>query len=476
MFQGSGGRSAWNDPDDAEEIKDLFETLRDQIDRVVKKVGFNADDVNFAAELTARISRMGRIAIEEYASEKQRDGRLDFDDLLLLARDLLVNSPTVAEHLAAGIRLLMVDEFQDTDPVQAEIIRRLVGPALKTGKLFLVGDDKQSIYRFHRADPKIFEELKNEVPKQIPLQVNFRSQPEILNFVDHLFAGKYKEAARLTPHPDKQLSPPPTIEFLWATRNIKPSPNSSPKPNAEELRAREAAWITARISELLAEGQRIIRDEDHPGELRPVKLRDIAILFRTLSNAAIYEAALADLGIDYYLVGGKTFFAQQEVFDLLNLCRWLDDPADEIPLVGILRSPFFNLSDDAIFALKLANPSLGTAWLKPRRRIYRNTTGNEFDSRVACCQSCGGIKTACRRRNYCKPPSTEPAMTQRCCTNISVHARWRTSISCCGARPNSMTRNISRSAITSGSWSKRSKIRPTKRSRPRCRKRETSSG
>src|SRR5690606_1843095 len=106
------------------------------------------------------------------------------------------------------------------------------------------------------------------------------------------------------------------------------------------LRRREADWIALRIAELLADERPFIRQKQPigPPKLRRVMQGDIVILFRTLSDVPAYEAALLQRGIEYYLVGGKTFYAQQEVFDLWNLCQWLDEPADEIPLVGLLRS------------------------------------------------------------------------------------------------------------------------------------------
>ena len=121
------------------------------------------------------------------------------------------------------------------------------------------------------------------------------------------------------------------------------------KVRVGELRSREADWIARRCAELLADPTPRIRVKEASGKptLRRVESGDIVILFRALSNVQEYESALRSYGLDYYLVGGKAFFAQQEVFDLLNLCRYLNDPDDLIGLVGILRSPFFNVSDES---------------------------------------------------------------------------------------------------------------------------------
>jgi len=380
---GGGGKSAWNDPNELAELTELWKDLREDVDTCLKRIDYAPNDLPLAAEMTERASRLALAAWDHYESQKRTTSHLDFDDLLLRTRDLLRDRPEVAKRLADRVQLLMVDEFQDTDQVQADMIRSLVGPALATGKLFLVGDEKQSIYRFRRADPRVFRQVQAEIPPagNLPLSINFRSQPEILNFVNILFKRTWGEEAyqSLIPHAAQQ-SASPTIEFLWATSDVPgsgPPASHADKQNAEALRRREAAWIARRIAQLLADPTLSVRGEKVNGEtpLRCVKAGDIVILFRTLSDAPVYEAALAELGLDYYLVGGKTFFAQQEVFDLLNLCRWLADPAEEIALVGCLRSPFFNLSDDAIFALQLAGPTISEAvmrtppeWLEPEDR------------------------------------------------------------------------------------------------------------
>ena len=408
--QGGGTAKNWASTEVHEAVKNGLADLREAAKKLAELLPVNADDLQLAAEFSCRALRLARQTSQAYEAAKQTLGLLDFDDLLLQARDLLNSQPEVRQRVAAGIRLLMVDEFQDTDPVQAEVVRRLCGESLTRGRLFLVGDAKQSIYRFRRADPGVFSKLRAEIPEpgRLPLTVNFRSQPAVLNFVNHLFAAAMGESYEsLSPFEPIQRSPTPTIEFLLATfdadgamatstsTTLPPSPwrggsgrggeqelsphakaseqkaaatSAAPLPNpphegegtperqrvsADELRSREADWIARRCAELLADPTPRIRAKDADGQttLRRVESGDIVILFRALSNVQEYEAALRHYGLDYYLVGGKAFFAQQEVFDLLNLCRYLDDPDDLIGLVGILRSPFFNLSDDAIQAL-----------------------------------------------------------------------------------------------------------------------------
>ncbi|MDZ4686045.1 MAG: UvrD-helicase domain-containing protein [Planctomycetaceae bacterium] len=354
--QGRGGKSVWPNEDVFAAVRDSFSDLRGEIDALTKLLEYVPDDVHLAADLACRGFRLARAVAEEYERGKAAAGALDFDDLLLGARNLLRDREEVRHRFAQGIKLLMVDEFQDTDPVQADIVRMLCGEALAHGKLFLVGDVKQSIYRFRRADPLVFKSLRDQLPArgQLSLTRNFRSQPEILRFVNLLFQRRLPSYEPLVPFAPEQLSPPPGIEFLWATTDAVPDLNVDPneKPSAQRLRDREADWIARRIAELLADPTPRIRDRTTPNGLRPVQPKDIVILFRALTNVSGYEAALRDYGRDYYLVGGKTFYAQQEVFDLLNLCRTLDDPDDLVALIGVLRSPFFGLDDDSLHALR----------------------------------------------------------------------------------------------------------------------------
>ncbi|WP_010586739.1 UvrD-helicase domain-containing protein [Schlesneria paludicola] len=367
---GGGTEKDWISKERQEQVKEAFTKLRAAIDGLKKDLSFEEGDVTLAAEIACRALRLTEQTANAYAVAKRSQGVLDFDDLLLHARNLLRDHPNVRQRVAAGIRLLMVDEFQDTDPVQADVVRFLCGEAMTRGKLFMVGDRKQSIYRFRRADPTVFATMSAELPAagRLPLNINFRSQPAVLNFVNQMFASAMEGYEGLQPFREEQYSPTPAIEFLFATfdaAEMDPSANDSVsgaslgdddlRPKAGELRRREADWIARRISSLLNDPTPRIRTKNRDASGRPLLRRtepgDIVILFRALSSVQEYESALRKFGIEYYLVGGKAFFAQQEVFDLLNLCRYLDDCDDLIGLMGVLRSPFFNLDDDAIHAI-----------------------------------------------------------------------------------------------------------------------------
>jgi ATP-dependent helicase/nuclease subunit A len=361
--QKGGTKANWPSEADYGRFRDSAEELRKAIDAAWKTVAFDASLARESAVAGLQLLQIVKPVAEAYRRKKTELGVLDFDDLLRRTRDLLEH-PRHAElrrRLSENIELLLVDEFQDTDPLQVGLVQALSGPANTGRKLFFVGDLKQSIYRFRGAAPNVFRDLRQSVPSagQLALTLNFRSQPAILDFVNALFCedlGPDYEALR----PNRpQVTPQPAIEFLWA-----PPPafdqgaadteaERSRKETVEDLRNREAKWIARRLRSMFDGGEAIVLDKDSAGRAaaRTARPGDVAILFRALSDVEIYENALRTHDIPYYVVGGKAFYSQQEVFDLLNVLRTIADPTNEVALVGALRSPFFSLPDETLFWL-----------------------------------------------------------------------------------------------------------------------------
>ena len=344
------GKKGWREGD-YDEFKPALVGFRDAVGAVVKAIGEEDLDFHAPARVALGVLPLARDAAERYARAKRDGARLDFPDLLRKAAALL-DRDAIRDRAAGSIRLLMVDEFQDTDPVQAAIVRRLAlldGPHPDPGRLFLVGDAKQSIYRFRGADPGVFAAVRRELPDEahLPLTRNYRSRPEILRFVNALFGPAM--GADYEP-----LEPPPlaateggvpTVEFLLPTL---PNPEGVPKPKAEKLRTAEAKWVAARVRALVDSGEPVVREK---GEVRPANPGDVCLLFRALTDVRLYEDALREVGLDCDLAGGRSFFAAQEVQDLVHLLLWLDDPDDTLSLAGVLRSPLCGLSDDTLFTL-----------------------------------------------------------------------------------------------------------------------------
>jgi ATP-dependent helicase/nuclease subunit A len=340
---GRVGSKAWPDPDVYEAIKKAFEDFRKTLSGLEAE-SFLAElsDLLPGVEAGKRFLRVAGEVVSAYRDRKRLHSVVDFHDLLMRARDLLRDHVEVREQLDERYRFLLIDELQDTDPVQMELVESLCGGGLASGKLFAVGDHKQSIYRFRGADVSLFQDLRRRVPHdgRQGLTVNFRSQPAILDFANALLGQALESYEPLTAH-KPQINPGPCVEFLWS-----PRPDDG---NVTAARRVEADWIAARIAGMI-DREKLIVDEE-TGTLREVKAGDVVLLFRAMSNVHLYEAALRRQGLNYYLVGGRAFFAQQEIYDLLNLLRALENPQDGLSLVGTLRSPFCCLSDEALYVL-----------------------------------------------------------------------------------------------------------------------------
>ena len=179
--------------------------MRDAIDQVESRLQFDPATARPAAAMALELLGLAADVAQRYEQRKRELGVLDFDDLLIRARQLLVGPEQAGlrQRLAAHIRLLLVDEFQDTDARQVEMLKAICDNEYLRGKLFCVGDYKQSIYRFRGAEPDVFRQLRGEVPAagRMSLTENFRSQPAVLDFVNWLFCEELGEDYEpLQPH------------------------------------------------------------------------------------------------------------------------------------------------------------------------------------------------------------------------------------------------------------------------------------
>lgn len=350
---------AWPDQTVFEQFKQAAKAVREQIDRqwaALAALDQTDEQTGLpAAEIALGVLRFARRVVDQYEKEKRQQALLDFTDLLAKTRQLLCRPEhqDACREAIEQIDLILVDEFQDTDPVQVAVIEALCGSDLTAGKLFFVGDYKQSIYRFRGADPHVFRRLSNQVPAEgrLPLSVNFRSQPAILHFVNALFCEVLGPRYEPLEAQRSQVSPIPAVEFLWACVKAE----EGERVLADELRRAEAERIARRLRRMLDEAEPLVgaspEQQVEGSPVRAVRPGDIAILFRALSNVQLYEEALRRYGIPYYLVGGHAFYAQQEIFDLLNLLRSLANRCDEVSLAGVLRSPMFGLTDETLYWL-----------------------------------------------------------------------------------------------------------------------------
>lgn len=288
----------------------------------------------------ALLQRLDRV----FAELKSREGGLDFSDLQFAMWHLL-QQPQVAAILGTKYLTYMIDEFQDTDRLQHRIIVRLVqqGDVIPPGRLFIVGDEKQSIYRFRGADVEVFNTVRKQLTRDDPqrekrITCNFRSRKPLIDLVNALFSQLLgiRGEMEYIPLSARRSGEAPCAELL-----ICPERAGSPA-------AGEAAAMAARIREMVAGNELIVGDSENP---QPVKYGDMAILIRSRTHIKEYEHHLRLRGIPYTVVGGIGFYEQQEVQDILNLLRAVRNSWDEISLIAALRSPLFALDDDSLYAL-----------------------------------------------------------------------------------------------------------------------------
>lgn len=293
------------------------------------------------SDLIPLIRKGNELLTQLYRTELDRLHALDFDDLEYGAVQLLQREE-IRVLWRGEIKSLLVDEFQDTNPRQREIVEALSG---ENGKLFVVGDAKQSIYRFRRADVTVFRDVLDQTKRVHGLVKNldltYRAHETLLNATGDLLSivmGKGRDPLRPYLIPFEPLradrkNPPehisePHIEFILGAGN-----------DADEARPVVARALASRLLELKRENQ--IRQWD-----------DVALLFRASTGYTYYEDAFEDAGIPFVTVAGRGFYDRPEVRDVLNILRALADPADDLAMAGLLRSPAFGLSDPALYQLR----------------------------------------------------------------------------------------------------------------------------
>jgi ATP-dependent helicase/nuclease subunit A len=352
--QYAGTAKNWPREEIYEQVRDGLEAFRDAIDAVSKILDYDPEATALAAELGCRFAALATDANDAYSAAKRAAGVLDFDDLILKTLHLLRTGPEEARAaIRASCRALMVDEFQDTDSAQGEILKAIADAELATGGLFLVGDFKQSIYRFRGAEPKVFDDFRQmfPAPGRLSLNENFRSVPGIINFANALFGDTFAGPDHELRYggPRKFDDERAAVEFVWA-RDLD---ETAGRPSVSERRKAEARWLARILARRLGEGWTLINPRT--GEQQQAHAGHVVFLLRTLNDAAAYEQALAAEGLDYHVVGGTAFYAQQEVLDLINVLSVIEDPFDELALAGTLRSPFGCVSDDGLYRLCAAD-------------------------------------------------------------------------------------------------------------------------
>jgi len=269
-----------------------------------------------------------------YRAAKDRESALDFEDLQLLARELLRDNEEIRERESWRFKSIMVDEFQDTNRLQCELVDLL---AREDAELFFVGDEFQSIYRFRHADVEVFRERREQVGGVLALTQNYRSRPEVLDVINHLFAADFGETFQPLDAAGRFSDP-----AFGAAVELLVTDKASYAETGTHWRQAEARHIAARVRDLVDTG------EAAPGE--------IVLLFAAGTDARLYEEELRALGLPTFRATGRDYYHQQQVVDLLAYLRLLHNRYDDEALVTVLASPFVGASNDALVLLRRAAP------------------------------------------------------------------------------------------------------------------------
>ncbi len=375
LQKGKGKVALWG----ADNPKPLIAAARDVYDEAIKPLlnGVAWEQDLQTLRVLPAIERLFADAAERYARARAGAAQLDFDDLEEMALNLLKNSPAARAYWQAETQAVLVDEYQDSNPRQAELARLLAG---QPGRLFVVGDGKQSIYRFRGGDVTVIRAEKERAIAEggpgahISIDRSYRAHRPLLDGLNMLLRPVLGEARPDDPAWKQGFEP------LTAQR-AEPRPGFVAPHIALHLAVKgegeRSGMALARVAASTADaigqwvGAGAMQATDAEGRLRPLRYDDIVILCRASTSFKAYEDALERAGIPYLTVGGSGFFERPEVRDVVNLLRAIETPHDDAAFAGALRSPVFGVNDYALALLFDGRDRARSAWAQWRERVAR---------------------------------------------------------------------------------------------------------
>nr|WP_295899465.1 UvrD-helicase domain-containing protein [uncultured Bdellovibrio sp.] len=304
-------------------LNEELETLRDRIDVLLSEPRYRPAFWEKHQKNCELFEELARNFCRDFMQTKLENGLLSMSDLETLAFKIIQESPEAANKFSHEWDFWMVDEYQDTSPVQVELLRHLIGEK----PLFVVGDPQQSIYLFRGARSEVFQEKVQEIQDQagdvqIKL-VNYRSSPEVLEFFNHYFTKLSPQFAAMTPAPDKvkKGNDDPVVQVLLT------------ETGEDDETSAEVLTTVARIQELLNSG---------------VSPEQICVLGRTHKTLEDIAKVAQEYGVPLQLHSGSGFYERREVLDALAILKFLVNPHDNANFVALLRSPWLVMSDSEI--------------------------------------------------------------------------------------------------------------------------------
>lgn len=353
-----GSQKNWGGKEIGKANLDLFREAHDLLWAEVEK-GASM----LAHDALAGLVPLVRRFVGSFDREMREAGLLSYQDMLFLAAKLVREDASVRRRIRGSIRHFLVDEFQDTDPLQVELIFLLAGEGdaadwrealLEDAGLFLVGDPKQSIYRFRRADIAVYRKVKEKIRflkngLLLHIQENFRSTPGVVDFVNETFSCVIVDDPE---NPDVQ---PGYVELMAHRESADPAvflikkqedgdePEDGGKVKEEDRRKAEAACLAAAVRGLVERKVEIHDKEENTR--RPVGYGDVAVLFRARTGYPRFEDAFRAAGVPFITDGGRGFYEKFEVGAVVSVLSAVARPGDPLALAAALRSPLYGFSD-----------------------------------------------------------------------------------------------------------------------------------
>ena len=373
----ASSRGFEGDPDKLELVKSLREQAKDVVKKLCKQYFFCSPEMMIeqlerTEPMLEEVVRLTKQFADEFAAAKRRKNLVDFHDVEHFALQILVDEETekakkTAEEFRDTFEEIMIDEYQDSNEVQETLLRSISREERGENNIFMVGDVKQSIYRFRLARPELFMKkydsysLEESTTQRIDLHKNFRSREEVLTCTNDIFYKimarslgnvEYDAEAALYPGASYPVSADFIPEILLADSNDELLEDTE----LTDKKTLEAKIVAEEIKHLMK--TQPVTDKA-TGELRMARYSDIVILLRSLSGwADSLVEVLNGNGIPAHTVSSTGYFSTVEVQTVLSMLRLLDNPRQDIPMAAVLRSPMAGLTDEELAVLRLEDGSV----------------------------------------------------------------------------------------------------------------------
>lgn len=373
----ASSRGFEGDPDKLELVKSLREQAKDVVKKLCRQYFFCSPEMMIeqlerTEPMLEEVVRLTKQFADEFAAVKRRKNLVDFHDVEHFALQILVDEETekakkTAEEFRDTFEEIMIDEYQDSNEVQETLLRSISREERGENNIFMVGDVKQSIYRFRLARPELFMKkydsysLEESTTQRIDLHKNFRSREEVLTCTNDIFYKimvrslgnvEYDAEAALYPGASYPVSADFTPEILLADSNDELLEDTE----LSDKKTLEAKIVAEEIRHLM-KTQPVTNKAT--GELRAARYSDIVILLRSLSGCAdSLVEVLNGNGIPAHTVSSTGYFSTVEVQTVLSMLRLLDNPRQDIPMAAVLRSPMAGLTDEELAVLRLEDGSV----------------------------------------------------------------------------------------------------------------------